>query len=91
VHHCATTAGRFVEGNQERFDLVVNDMRMDPQASVAIMNSAADALAPGALAIVTLKIGAHRPGATVVGRVRPAGSARTRRTRSVAVGGRALG
>jgi 23S rRNA (cytidine2498-2'-O)-methyltransferase len=65
VHHCATTAGRFVEGNQERFDLVVNDLRMDPHASVAIMNSAADALAPGGLAIVTLKIGGHRPRATV--------------------------
>lgn len=57
IKHLALTAGRFLRSNRTVFDVAVNDMRMDPVRSCELMVRAADALAPGALAVVTLKTG----------------------------------
>ncbi|WP_350274632.1 SAM-dependent methyltransferase [Kribbella sp. HUAS MG21] len=61
IHHEATTAGRFFAANRVRFDVVVNDMRMDQVTSARMMLDAADHLRPGGLAIVTLKGGGKNP------------------------------
>ena len=61
IHHEATTAGRFFAGNRVRFDVVVNDMRMDQVTSARMMLNAADHLRRGGLAIVTLKGGGKNP------------------------------
>jgi 23S rRNA (cytidine2498-2'-O)-methyltransferase len=65
VHHVRTTAGEFFRSSNLRFDLAVNDMKMDPAMSCQVMLTAAAHLRPGALAIVTLKTGSHRPVETV--------------------------
>lgn len=51
-----TTAGVFLEQTQERFSVIVNDMRMEPLQSARTMIMAADHQSPGDLAIVTLKL-----------------------------------
>ena len=56
LHHIRTTAGPFLAENTERFDLVVNDMRMTPQLSASVMNSAAGHMAPRGLGIMTIKL-----------------------------------
>ncbi|MEU8225484.1 SAM-dependent methyltransferase [Kribbella sp. NPDC048915] len=61
IHHEATTAGRFFAANTVRFDVVVNDMRMDQVTSARMMLDAADHLRRGGLAIVTLKGGGRNP------------------------------
>nr|WP_202892053.1 SAM-dependent methyltransferase [Kribbella shirazensis] len=61
IHHEATTAGRFFAANRVRFDVVVNDMRMDQVTSARMMLDAAEHLRPGGLAIVTLKGGGKNP------------------------------
>ena len=61
IHHAATTAGRFFAANRVRFDLVVNDMRMDQVMSARMMLDAAAHLRRGGLAIVTLKGGGKNP------------------------------
>jgi 23S rRNA (cytidine2498-2'-O)-methyltransferase len=61
IHHEATTAGRFFAGNRVRFDVVVNDMRMDQVMSARMMLDAAAHLRRGGLAIVTLKGGGKNP------------------------------
>ena len=61
IHHEATTAGRFFAANRVRFDVVVNDMRMDQVMSARMMLDAAEHLHPGGLAIVTLKGGGKNP------------------------------
>jgi 23S rRNA (cytidine2498-2'-O)-methyltransferase len=61
VQHARTTAGEFFRSSGMRFDLAVNDMRMDPMMSCEAMLDAAAHLRPGALAIVTLKLGTRRP------------------------------
>jgi 23S rRNA (cytidine2498-2'-O)-methyltransferase len=61
VHHVASTAGNFFRSNQERFDVVVNDMRMDPVLSARVMVDAVPHLQPDAVAIVTLKGGGKSP------------------------------
>jgi 23S rRNA (cytidine2498-2'-O)-methyltransferase len=61
VHHVRTTAGEFFRATSHRFDLAVNDMRMDPQLSCRVMLEVAERLRSGALAIVTLKVGVRRP------------------------------
>ena len=53
-----TTAGEFLRGTRERFDIVVNDMRMVPELSAQVMADAAARLHPGGHAIVTLKLDA---------------------------------
>lgn len=65
VHHARTTAGEFFRGTDLRFDLAVNDMRMDPARSCEVMVDAAARLRPGALAVVTLKTGTQRAVETV--------------------------
>ncbi|MGY0237019.1 SAM-dependent methyltransferase [Longispora urticae] len=60
VHHLRTTAGEFLRSNRSEFDLVVNDMRMDPTLSCQLMNDTARHLRPGGLAIITLKTGTRR-------------------------------
>jgi 23S rRNA (cytidine2498-2'-O)-methyltransferase len=61
IHHVPTTAGRFFQDNRVRFDVVVNDMRMDQVMSARVMLDAAPHLRRGALAIVTLKGGGRNP------------------------------
>ncbi|WP_344026315.1 SAM-dependent methyltransferase, partial [Kribbella jejuensis] len=61
IHHEATTAGRFFANNRVRFDVVVNDMRMDQVTSARMMLDAAAHLRRGGLAIVTLKGGGKNP------------------------------
>jgi 23S rRNA (cytidine2498-2'-O)-methyltransferase len=61
VHHVGTTAGEFFRRNQTRFDVVVNDMRMDQVLSARVMLDAVPHLRRGALAIVTLKGGGRNP------------------------------
>lgn len=61
IHHAATTAGRFFAQNRVRFDVVVNDMRMDQVLSARMMVDAAAHLRRGGLAVVTLKGGGKNP------------------------------
>lgn len=61
LHHIQTTAGPFLADNRERFDLIVNDMRMTPGLSASIMNSASGHLAPDGLGIMTLKLQPENP------------------------------
>lgn len=65
VHHVATTVGEFFRYNRTRFDLAVNDLRMDPRLSTRVMLDAAGALRPGAHIVLTLKTGSRRPLDTV--------------------------
>jgi 23S rRNA (cytidine2498-2'-O)-methyltransferase len=60
VHHVVTTAGEFLRGTHMTFDLVVNDMRMEPAMSAQVMVDAADRLRRGATAVITLKLGTTR-------------------------------
>jgi 23S rRNA (cytidine2498-2'-O)-methyltransferase len=61
VHHVRTTSGRFLEESPGDFDVVVNDMRMDPVRSCEAMLAAADHLPVGAPAVMTLKLTGDRP------------------------------
>jgi 23S rRNA (cytidine2498-2'-O)-methyltransferase len=61
LHHVKTTAGPFLAENRERFDLVVNDMRMAPVLSASVMNSAAGHLVPHGLGIMTVKLQPTNP------------------------------
>lgn len=61
LHHVRTTAGPFLAEATQRFDLVVNDMRMEPGLSASIMNSAARHLTPGGMGIMTLKLQPEHP------------------------------
>lgn len=65
VHHERTTAGEFLRHSGVRFDVVVNDMRMDPLRSCEVMLDAAPRTRKGGLAIVTWKTGTRRPVETV--------------------------
>lgn len=56
LHHIQTTAGPFLAENRERFNLVVNDMRMTPGLSASIMNSVAGHMEPDSLGIMSLKL-----------------------------------
>jgi 23S rRNA (cytidine2498-2'-O)-methyltransferase len=61
IHHIATTAGEFFRRNDLGFDVVVNDMRMDPLLSARVMLDAVPHLRRGALAVITLKGGGRNP------------------------------
>jgi 23S rRNA (cytidine2498-2'-O)-methyltransferase len=65
VHHARTSARDFLAATNLRFDVVVNDMRMDPALSCRVMLHAARHLKPGGLAIVTLKLYPRNPLETV--------------------------
>jgi 23S rRNA (cytidine2498-2'-O)-methyltransferase len=56
VRHVRATAAPFLAETKDRFDIVVNDMRMDPAMSVGLMVQAARHLKPGGLMILTLKL-----------------------------------
>jgi 23S rRNA (cytidine2498-2'-O)-methyltransferase len=56
VRQVRTTAGPFLAETDVTADLVVNDMRMDPELSVSVMRGAARRLAPGGMMIQTLKV-----------------------------------
>lgn len=61
VHHVRTTAGEFFRSTGLDFDVAVNDMRMDAELSCRFMRDAAVRLRPGAVAVMTLKVGVNRP------------------------------
>jgi 23S rRNA (cytidine2498-2'-O)-methyltransferase len=56
VHHVRSTAGRFLDETTQTFDVVVNDMRMEPERSCDLVVTAARHLRPGGRAVVTLKL-----------------------------------
>jgi len=56
VHHVKMTAGPFLNMTDLVADLVVNDMRMDPDLSTSVMLDAAQRLRPGGMTIQTLKV-----------------------------------
>lgn len=61
VHHIRTTAGPFLAGESLEFDVVVNDMRIDPELSSQLMLDAARLLRIGGLIILTLKLSPSYP------------------------------
>jgi 23S rRNA (cytidine2498-2'-O)-methyltransferase len=61
LHHVKTTAGPFLAETTGPFDLIVNDMRMEPGLSASIMNSAVRHLTPDGLAIMSLKLHPEHP------------------------------
>ena len=65
VRHVRTTAGPFLAETDVLADVVVNDMRMDPDLSASIMLQAATRLRGGGLLIQTLKVTPHQTLATV--------------------------
>lgn len=56
VHHVRSTAGPFLAKFGDDVDLIVNDMRMEPELSASVMVSAADRIRDGGMAIQTLKV-----------------------------------
>jgi 23S rRNA (cytidine2498-2'-O)-methyltransferase len=61
VRHAALTAQEFLRQNRERFDLIVNDMRLDARDSARIMRQAVRALSPDGHAVMTLKLPTQQP------------------------------
>lgn len=59
VVHERTTAGNFLRDTADRFDLLVNDMKMSPDRSSRLMVDSARLLEPFGIAITTLKTGSH--------------------------------
>jgi 23S rRNA (cytidine2498-2'-O)-methyltransferase len=59
IRHVRATAAPYLAQTRERFDIVVNDMRMEPAMSVGLMLDAAKHLAPGGMMILTLKLSRH--------------------------------
>ncbi|MDA1362863.1 hypothetical protein O1R50_24815 [Glycomyces luteolus] len=59
VVHERTTAGNFLRETRDRFDLLVNDMKMSPDRSSRLMVDSARLLKPFGVAVTTLKTGAH--------------------------------
>lgn len=65
VHHVRTTAGPFLAETDVIADLIVNDMRMDPDLSASVMLNAATRLKSGGVIIQTLKVTPHNTLRTV--------------------------
>ena len=61
IHHVKMTAGPFLRMTDVEADLIVNDMRMDPDLSTRTMLEAAPRLKPGGMMIQTLKVTPHHP------------------------------
>ncbi|MGC4106842.1 MAG: SAM-dependent methyltransferase [Thermomicrobiales bacterium] len=59
VTHVRKTAGVFLKDSTQRFDVVVNDMRMAPSMSVDLMLSCWAHLNPNGMIVVTLKLSPH--------------------------------
>jgi 23S rRNA (cytidine2498-2'-O)-methyltransferase len=60
IRHVRATAQQYLPG-RERFDLIVNDMRMDARDSARLMLDAAPCLQPEGHALMTLKLPAEAP------------------------------
>jgi 23S rRNA (cytidine2498-2'-O)-methyltransferase len=60
VRHMRMTAGAYLSRGPERFDLIVNDMRMDARDSARLMVAYADALDRDGHALMTLKLPEQR-------------------------------
>jgi len=56
VEHAPIVAQRFLSEDSRRFDLLLNDMRMDARGSCEVMMRAYDHLAEGGTAIMTVKL-----------------------------------
>lgn len=54
-----TLAGPFLAENTQPFDLVVNDMRMEPAVSANVMNSAAKFVPSGGMGVMSIKLPAE--------------------------------
>lgn len=54
-----TLAGPFLAENTQMFDLVVNDMRMEPTISANVMNSAAKFVPSGGMGVMSIKLPAE--------------------------------
>jgi 23S rRNA (cytidine2498-2'-O)-methyltransferase len=54
-----TLAGPFLAENTQQFDLVVNDMRMEPALSASVMNSAARFVPVGGMGVMSIKLPAE--------------------------------
>jgi 23S rRNA (cytidine2498-2'-O)-methyltransferase len=65
VNHVRMTAGPFLNMTDVVADLVVNDMRMDPDLSTSVMLDATRRLKPGGMIIQTLKVTPHNTLRTV--------------------------
>lgn len=61
IHHVKMTAGQFLRMTDVIADLIVNDMRMDPDLSTRTMLEAATRLKPDGMMIQTLKVTPHHP------------------------------
>lgn len=59
VVHVRTTAGNFIRESGERFDLIVNDMKMSPARSSRLMIDSIPLLKRHGMCIVTLKTGSR--------------------------------
>jgi 23S rRNA (cytidine2498-2'-O)-methyltransferase len=59
VRHMRMTAEAYLASGPERFDVIMNDMRMDARDSARLMVAYAGTLQPGGPAIVTLKLPGH--------------------------------
>ncbi|WP_157975063.1 SAM-dependent methyltransferase [Glycomyces dulcitolivorans] len=59
VRHERTTAGNFIRRSRDRFDLIVNDMKMDALMSSRLVLDSADLLKPSGLVVLTLKTGSR--------------------------------
>lgn len=70
IRHVRSTAGPYLASTGETFDVIVNDMRMDPALSVALMVEASRHLVPGGLLIMTLKLTPRGAARTVRGALR---------------------
>ncbi|MDB5057041.1 MAG: rrmJ [Chloroflexi bacterium] len=57
----AGTAQSFLRQTDDRFDLIVNDMRLDSRESARILVDAVNVLRPQGVAIITLKLPEHAP------------------------------
>jgi len=56
VRHASQTAETYLQTARERFDVILNDMRMDAIDSARIMVRASGLLKPGGWAVMTLKL-----------------------------------
>ena len=71
VTHVATTIEAFLPTVKTRFDLIVNDMRMEADESVERMLAVSRHLLPGRLAVMTLKLTrGSQPGRDILEEVR---------------------
>jgi len=65
VTHVRKTTAAFLKESSQRFDLVVNDMRMAPSLSVDLILSCWAHLNPSGMMVMTLKLSPHHAAETV--------------------------